>query len=216
MPRLFHWEGACNCRIQGSRYTCRIKRWGNLSFNGCLVDRVLSLKDGDRSRVWEQLYASRAIESSGRTYSLTYLFLVSVVDAVRLGHLSTRYTWPTRNLWNSEQVQRNWKRVWSDYNCDVVRGPRPGTTTRSYVVRPIAKSKCVEDWYSERLIGCQTVSLISPAKSCSIKEYERANRGNVRSSTHGRTGERDLREIYSPARCLDWLIEKFRNSKTFF
>lgn len=87
---------------------------GNLSFNGRLADRVPSLKDGDRSRVWEQLYANRAIESSGRTYSLAVslssLSSLRCIDVVRR-HLSTRYTWPIRNLWNSEQVQRNWKRV---------------------------------------------------------------------------------------------------------
>lgn len=81
---------------------------GNLSFNGRLADRVSSLKDGDRSRVWKQLYANRAIESSGRTYSLAVslssLSSLRCIDVVRR-HLSTRYTWPIRNLWNSEQVQ---------------------------------------------------------------------------------------------------------------
>lgn len=61
---------------------------GNLSFNGRLADRVPSLKDGDRSRVWEQLYANRAIESSGLTRS-QYLFLVFLVSVVSMSFDAT-------------------------------------------------------------------------------------------------------------------------------
>lgn len=62
---------------------------GNLSFNGRLADRVPSLKDGDRSRVWEQLWR---IARSNRRDVLTrsqYLFLVFLVSVVSMSFDAT-------------------------------------------------------------------------------------------------------------------------------
>lgn len=185
-----------------------------------------SVKDGDRSRVRERLYANRAIESSGpnrsATYSLAYVSLSVLLLSMSFdATYSARYTdgrpviYGIANKFNVTGNAYDRTIIATSYE-DLVPVQQRDPRCRS---RSIAKSKCVEDWYSERLIGCQTVSLISPAKSCSIKEYERTNRGNVRSLTHGGTGER-FETIYSHA-SLDrsrsrnsGIREHFYNCKT--
>lgn len=112
---------------------------------------VLSVKDGDRSRVRKQLYANRAIESSGRSirYVLTRLriFFCSTLSMSFDATYSARYTDGrpviygitnkfnvTGNAYDRTIIATSYEDLVPRYNNEIL-----------VVVRPIAKSKCVED-----------------------------------------------------------------------